>query len=72
MCDKAALVVLLNASCKRRCALHAGRHVHETKDRGRTVPGDACMEVPAARLACADCQQLGYILDGFPHTAAQV
>ena len=46
--------------------------MHEPSDKGRTVPGDVCMEVLAARLADADCQQLGYILDGFPHTAAQV
>lgn len=36
------------------------------------VPDHVYTEVLAARLAGADCQQLGYILDDFPHTAAQV
>ena len=36
------------------------------------MPDGICTAGLAARLACADCQQLGYILDDFPHTATQV
>ena len=46
--------------------------MHEQSDQERADPDDVRMELLAARLAGADCRQLGYILDGFPHTAAQV
>ena len=45
--------------------------MHEASSQGAKVPDEAYMEVLAARFAATDCQQLGCILDGFPHTAAQ-
>ena len=60
-----------SVTCKKSRILCAGRRAHEANDQGRTVLDDVYMELLAARFAGADCQQLGYIMDGFPHTAAQ-
>ena len=40
-------------------------------DQGLLVPDDVTIEILLSRLTEADCQERGYLLDGFPRTLAQ-
>lgn len=48
-----------------------GKRAKEFMDRGDNVPDSLTNELVADRLAQSDCQP-GFLLDGFPRTAAQV
>jgi hypothetical protein len=50
---------------------HAGCRAHAAVDGSSAVPDDIFMGLLAARLSEPDCQARGWLLDGFPHTAAQ-
>jgi adenylate kinase len=47
-----------------------GRQVKSVMDRGNLVPDDLMYGIVADRLRAPDCER-GFILDGFPRTAAQ-
>jgi len=48
-----------------------GRKAKEYMDAGRLVPDDIMIDIILDRISDADCQQRGWLLDGFPRTAAQ-
>jgi len=47
-----------------------GRQVQDVMARGELVPDDLMYDMVAQRLRQTDCER-GYVLDGFPRTAAQ-
>lgn len=48
-----------------------GKEAKRYMDGGELVPDALITDVVLARLAEADCRRLGWLLDGFPRTAAQ-
>ncbi|MBC8531589.1 adenylate kinase [Gehongia tenuis] len=48
-----------------------GLKVQSYLDQGLLVPDDVTIEILLSRLTEADCQERGYLLDGFPRTLAQ-
>ncbi|CAB9500329.1 Adenylate kinase (Fragment) [Seminavis robusta] len=68
-------VVHLSTGDMLRAAVAAGTKVgkeaQEYMDSGRLVPDDVIIGVVKDRLSQPDCQQQGWLLDGFPRTQAQ-
>ena len=60
---------MLRAAVKSGSAL--GARVQSTMEAGELVSDDIILEVMAARLAEDDAARRGFVLDGFPRTAAQ-
>lgn len=48
-----------------------GNHVRAYMDAGKLVPDNIIIDVVCSRLSQQDCQQRGWLLDGFPRTKAQ-
>jgi len=68
-------VVHLSTGDMLRAAVKAGTPVGEQAkgymDRGELVPDDVIIGIVKDRLAESDCEQTGWLLDGFPRTEAQ-
>ena len=50
----------------------AGRRAKQHLDASVLVPDDVFNEIVWARLAAADAKEVGFVLDGYPHTRPQV
>jgi adenylate kinase len=48
-----------------------GMKAKECMDNGALVPDDLIIDIVKSRLAQEDCQEKGWLLDGFPRTGAQ-
>lgn len=48
-----------------------GKTAKEFMDKGKLVPDETIIGLVKSRLAEKDCQEKGWLLDGFPRTAAQ-
>jgi len=50
---------------------HVGRIADKYMGKGELVPDDVIIQIVSERLQQDDCQQRGWLLDGFPRTKAQ-
>ena len=61
---------LLRAAVKE--GTDAGKQAKEFMDAGKLVPEEIVVTMVLDRLAQEDCQQRGWLLDGYPRSGSQV
>ena len=69
-CPHVSVGELLHAEVQARSEL--GLQAAALLDKSKTVPDALVLRLVVRRLQQADCQEQGWVLDGFPHTQAQV
>jgi Adenylate kinase len=55
-----------------KCSTPVGRRAKKHLDASVLVPDDVFNEIVWARLQAADAREVGFVLDGYPHTRPQV
>ena len=69
-CPHVSAGELLHAEVQARSEL--GLQAEALLNKSKTVPDALVLQLVVRRLQQADCQEQGWVLDGFPHTQAQV
>ena len=69
-CPHVSAGELLHAEVQARSEL--GLQAEALLDKSKTVPDALVLQLVVRRLQQADCLEQGWVLDGFPHTQAQV